>query len=94
MEMKIKVITYEQHRLEYFTNLNEKAQKTYNRLYKKFKDAPYLSAEATTLSDAGREVQFLADVVEMLENILNHYKNKLVEVNAELERLRKGGTEC
>lgn len=29
---------------------------------------------------------------ELLELILNHYKNKLVEVKAELERLGEGGT--
>jgi hypothetical protein len=80
MEMKIKVITYEQDRLEHFTNLKEKAQKTYNRLYKKFKDAPYLSAEATTLSDAGREVQFLADVVEMLEKGHSKQSENVIEL--------------
>lgn len=67
MEAKIKVITYEQSRLEYFTNLLKYAQKTYNRLFEKFKDAHYISAGAIALSDAGAEVQFLCDVVEMLE---------------------------
>lgn len=67
MEAKIKVITYEQSRLEYFTNLMKHTQKTYNRLFKKFKDAPCISAGAIALSDAGAEVQFLCDVVEMLE---------------------------
>lgn len=67
MEAKIEVITYEQSRLEYFTNLLKYAQKTYNRLFEKFKDAHYISAGAIALSDAGAEVQFLCDVVEMLE---------------------------
>ena len=67
MEAKINVITYEQSRLEYFTNLLKYAQKTYNRLFKKFKDAHYISAGAQALSDAEAEIQFLGDVVEMLE---------------------------
>jgi hypothetical protein len=67
MKEQIEVITYEQERLNYFTNLMNKAQKRYKRLFKKFKDAPYLSAESEMLSDAGRETQFHGDVVEMLE---------------------------
>jgi rubrerythrin len=64
---KIEVITYEQDRLNYFTDLMEKAQKRYKQLFKKYKDAPYVSEEAQMLSDAGRETHFLGDVVEMLE---------------------------
>lgn len=86
MEVKIKVITYEQDRLEYFTNLMKHTQKTYNRLYKKFKDAPYLSAEAQVLSDAGRETQFLTDVVEMLEN---GYRKQSEVIDDFVERLIK-----
>jgi hypothetical protein len=63
----IEVITYEQDRLNYFTDLMEKAQKRYKQLFKKYKDAPYVSEEAQMLSDAGRETHFLGDVVEMLE---------------------------
>ena len=65
--MEIKIITYEEDRLNYFTKLMKKAQKRYNRLFKKFKDAPVLSSEAEILSDAGRETHFFGDVVEMLE---------------------------
>ena len=66
MNEQIEVITYEQDRLNYFTDLMNKSQKTYKRLFAKFKNAPYLSAEAQALSDAGRETNFLGDVVEML----------------------------
>lgn len=67
MKEQIEVITYEQDRLNYFTDLMKKAQERYKRLFKKHKDAPYLSEEAQALSDAGRETHFLGDVVEMLE---------------------------
>lgn len=67
MKEQIEVITYEQDRLNYFTDLMKKAQERYKRLFKKHKDAPYLSEEAQALSDAGRETHFLGDVVGMLE---------------------------
>ena len=67
MKEQIEVITYEQDRLNYFTDLMNKAQERYKRLFKKHKDAPYLSDEAQALSDAGRETHFLGDVVELLE---------------------------
>lgn len=66
-EKQIEVITYEEDRLNYFTELMKKAQKRYLRLFKKYKNAPYLSEESQMLSDAGREAQFHGDVVEMLE---------------------------
>ena len=64
---KIEVITYEQDRLNYFTDLMEKAQKSYDRLYKKYIDSPYLFDGTTILSDAGRELSFYKDVVDMLK---------------------------
>lgn len=67
IENQIEVITYEEDRLNYFTELMKKAQKRYLRLFKKFKNAPYLSEESQMLSDAGREAHFHGDVVEMLE---------------------------
>lgn len=67
MKEQIEVITYEQDRLNYFTDLMKKAQERYKRIFKKHKDAPYLSEEAQALSDAGRETHFLGDVVGMLE---------------------------
>jgi phage FluMu protein Com len=66
-QIEIEVITYEQDRLNYFTDLMEKAQKSYDRLYKKYKDSPYLFDGTTFLSDAGKELSFYKDVVEMLK---------------------------
>lgn len=70
--MKIKCITYEQDRLNHFIALKEQAQKQYDRLYKRFKDSPYLFEGTTILSDAGRELQFYTDVVAMLEQEKNN----------------------
>jgi hypothetical protein len=64
---EIKVITYEQDRLNHFIDCMEKAQKKYDRLYKRYKNSPYLFEGTTLLSDAGRELQFYKDVVAMLE---------------------------
>lgn len=66
-QTEIKVITYEQDRLNFFTDLMHKALKKYRRIFKKHKDAPYLSEEAQILSDVARETHFYGDVVEMLE---------------------------
>lgn len=66
-KVQIEVITYKKERLDYFTDLMKKAHKKYNRLFKKFKDAPILSAYHEVMCNAGRESQFHADVVEMLE---------------------------
>lgn len=63
----IDMITYEQERLNYFTDLMNKAQRRYKRLFKQFKNAHYLSEEQQKLSDAGRVEQFHRDVVDMLE---------------------------
>ena len=67
MNKQIEVITYEQDRLNFFVDQVSLAQKKYDRLFKTFKDAPYLSEGAQFLSDAGRELQFYKDVVEMLD---------------------------
>lgn len=82
MKEQIEVITYEQDRLNYFTDLMNKAQERYNRLFKKHKDAPYLSDEAQALSDAGRETHFLGDVVEMLEK--GYRKQEWISVEDDL----------
>lgn len=68
MEKQIEVITYEQERLNYFTDLMEKAQRRYRRLFKRFNNAPILSEEYQMMNDAGRQSNFHCDVVEMLEN--------------------------
>ena len=66
-QIEIKVVTYKEERLNYFTALYEKAKNKFNRLFKKHKDAPYLSDEFQKLSDAGHEAEFLGDVVKMLK---------------------------
>lgn len=66
-ELQLEAASYEKERLEYFTFLMIKAQKKYNRLFKKFKDAPVLSAYHEILCIAGTQSHFHADVVEMLE---------------------------
>jgi hypothetical protein len=66
-QIEIKVVTYEEERLNYFTALYEKAKNKFNRLFKKHKDAPYLSDEFQKMSDAGHEAEFLGDVVKMLK---------------------------
>lgn len=66
-EKQIEFIDYEQDRLMFFVNELSLAQRKYDRLFKTFKDAPYMSEGAVFLSDAGREVQFYKDVVEMLD---------------------------
>ena len=67
MPLSIEVITYDKDRLNYFTALLKKAQKKYDRLYKKFENSPYLWEGTERLNDAGRAVQFYRDVVAMLE---------------------------
>ena len=66
-QIEIKVVTYEEQRLNYFTALYEKAKNKFDRLFKKHKDAPYLSDEFQKMSDAGHEAEFLGDVVKMLK---------------------------
>ena len=67
MNKQIEVVTYEQDRLYFFAEQVSLAQKKYDRLFKTFKDVPYLSEGAQFLSDAGRELQFYKDVVEMFD---------------------------
>ena len=66
-QIEIEVITYEQDRLNYFTDRMHKALKKYRRIFKKLNNAPYLSEEARILSDVARETHFYGDVVEMLK---------------------------
>jgi hypothetical protein len=81
-DMEIKVTTYEEDRLNYFERLMRESQYRYNRLFKRFKNAPIMSAEAQRLSDAGREVQFHGDVVEMLEK--GYRKQEWISVDERL----------
>lgn len=66
-QIEIKVVTYKEERLNYFTALYEKKKNKFDRLFKKHKDAPYLSDEFQKMSDAGHEAEFLGDVVKMLK---------------------------
>ena len=66
-QIEIEVINYEQDRHYFFVDQVSLAQKKYDRLFKTFKDAPYASEGAQFLSDAGREVQFYKDIVEILD---------------------------
>jgi translation initiation factor 2 alpha subunit (eIF-2alpha) len=70
MRVQIDVITYEKDRLDFFTALMKKAQKKYDRLYKRFENSPYLSEGAELLNNAGRELQFFEEIVEMLKQKL------------------------
>jgi hypothetical protein len=87
-EEQIEVITYEQDRLYFFVDQVSLAQKKYDRLFKTFKDAPYLSEGAQFLSDAGRELQFYKDVVEMLDTKSEldkkQQKDLLLKIKAEI----------
>ena len=67
-QIGIKVVTYEEQRLKYFSDLLKKAQARYKRLVQKHKDAHYLSDEFQKMSDVSGEICFLEEVVDMLEN--------------------------
>lgn len=75
--MEIKVITYEEERLLFFTEQMEKAKKRYERLNKTYQGKSYLSEVSQKLADAGRELRFYEDVVEMLK--ANELMKKLME---------------
>ena len=66
-QIGIKVVTYEEQRLKYFSDLLKKAQARYKRLVRKHKDAHYLSDEFQKISDVSGEICFLEEVVDMLE---------------------------
>jgi hypothetical protein len=96
IEKQIEVITYEQDRLYFFVDQVSLAQKKYDRLFKTFKDAPYLSEGAQFLSDAGRELQFYKDIVEMLDKgyrkqsqpfSCGHEKGEWISVEERLPRV-------
>lgn len=70
--VQLKQITYEEERLAYFQAKKKEAEKRYKKLERVAKSmgidtSSYLSKEIEALSDAGRELSFYADVVEMLE---------------------------
>ena len=68
---ELKLITYKEERLIYFTDQRKLIKKRYDRLEKAIKpDEPYLSERRQFLSDLGRELSFLNDVIKMLEDDL------------------------
>lgn len=70
--VELKLITYKEERLIYFADQRKLVQKRYDRLEKAIKpDEPYLSERRQFLSDLGRELSFLNDVIKMLENDLD-----------------------
>lgn len=74
---ELKLITYKEERLIYFTDQRKLVQKRYDRLEKAIKpDEPYLSERRQFLSDLGRELSFLNDVIKMLEDDLRTPKER------------------
>lgn len=70
--VQLKQISYEEERLAYFQAKKQEAEKRYKKVEKVVNsmgkdNLSYLSKEIEALSDAGRELSFYADVVEMLE---------------------------
>ena len=71
MMAELKLVTYKEERLIYFTDQRKLVQKRYDRLEKAIKpDEPYLSERRQILSDLGRELSFLNDVIKILEDDL------------------------
>lgn len=74
---ELKLITYKEERLIYFTDQRKLIKKRYDRLEKAIKpDEPYLSELRQFLSDLGRELSFLNDVIKMLEDDLRTPKER------------------
>lgn len=66
--IELKVITYEEDRMNYFLNQREKLQKKYDRLDREIKDdEPYFSERRILLDDYVGQLSFLDDVIKMLE---------------------------
>ena len=77
MMTELKLITYKEERLIYFTDQRKLVKKRYDRLEKAIKpDEPYLSERRQFLSDLGRELSFLNDVIKMLEDDLRTPKER------------------
>ena len=74
---ELKLITYKEERLIYFTDQRKLIKKRYDKLEKAIKpDEPYLSERRQFLSDLGRELSFLNDVIKMLEDDLRAPKER------------------
>ena len=76
--VELKLITYKEERLIYFADQRKLVQKRYDRLEKAIKpDEPYLSERRQFLSDLGRELSFINDVIKMLEDDLRILKREV-----------------
>lgn len=75
--MNIQAISYEEARLAYFTEKRNAAQKRLDRLARKVdENEPYLSECQERLNDAGQELSYYNDVVEMLKKEMEGKKNE------------------
>lgn len=73
--MILKLITYEEDRLNFFIEQKKLAEKRMIRLEKLVKpDEPYNSEVSILLSEVGMEVSFYNDVVEMFGKELSEKK--------------------
>jgi hypothetical protein len=73
--MKITEITYEEDRLTFFSKQMKLAEKRYKQTVKKVKQSDsYLSETNLLASEAGQELCFYKDVVEMLAKDLSTRK--------------------
>ena len=73
--MRIERITYKEARFEFFVKQRELAEKRYKQAVKKTNPSDsYLSNEFYLASEAGQELSFYNDVVEMLGRDLSEEK--------------------
>lgn len=72
--VEIKVISYEEERLEFFIDQRQKTQRECERLERAIKPfESYLSERRKLLSDCARKLSFYDDVIKILED--NRKKN-------------------
>lgn len=81
--MEIKVITYEESRLEFFKKELKMAQNKLERIKRTCnRNESPLSEKSLMLDDAGAEVSYYRDIVKMLEdNVKNNHKKATTVAN-------------
>lgn len=81
--MPIKVITYEESRLEFFKKELKMAQNKLERIRRTCnRNESPLSEKSLMLDDAGAEVSYYRDIVKMLEeNVKNNHKKATTVAN-------------
>lgn len=81
--MPIKVITYEESRLEFFKKELKMAQNKLERIRRTCnRNESPLSEKSLMLDDAGAEVSYYKDIVKMLEdNVKNNHKKATTVAN-------------